>query len=148
MLLLGLPAAEAVGCQCERQAPGAAPDVESALAAADFVFFGEVMSSFGDGDPYSDGWRSWDFDVAAVWKGDVSRKARVYAHSEKGLISSCDRKFEAGRSYVVFGFLEPGVDYPRFRAHLCSLTTRVELGEPHAQEIVGRLGEPSKRPPR
>ena len=148
VLLLVLEAGSALACRCARIELGGTPNVEKSLSEADFVFFGEVMSKHDDGDPYEDAWRSWEFDVAAVWKGDVSRRARVYAHSETGVISSCDREFEVGSTYVVFGYLEKGIDRPRFRTHLCSLTTRVELGEPRAQKIVGRLDELVERPPR
>jgi len=137
----------AVACRCDTSEPWN-PDVEAGLSSSDFVFFGQVTtrSGFDEGVPRS--FRSWEFDVAAVWKGPGLRTSRVFAHSESNLVSSCDREFKIGETYVVFAYLEPGASSERFRAGVCSLTSLITSESGFSHDLVRRLGDPKHEPRR
>ena len=141
VMLVPIFAASAEACRCEPVEPWD-PDVETAREAADYIFFGRAVSRAGFEDEVPAGYRSWTFDVAAVWKGPVSRKGRVFAHAESNVVTSCDRAFEIGVAYVVFAYLEPDSRSARYRAGRCSLTAEIGETKSFSHEIVRRLGAP------
>jgi len=141
VVLVVVSAETAAACRCDPVEPWN-PDVATAREKADYIFFGRAVSRVGFEEEVPEGYRSWVFDVAAVWKGPVSRKGRVYAHAESNVVSSCDRAFEVGVAYVVFAYLEPDAKSIRYRDGLCSLTAEVSETKSFSHEIVRRLGVP------
>jgi hypothetical protein len=123
MLLLLVPGAFA--CSCLQPAPPL-----KALAESDAVFSGTVVSLSEPMLPTSSAdLMSVEFDVAQVWKGDISQKEEIHTALSS---ASCGFNFEAGRDYIVYANEYGG----RLQASLCSRTSLLS----DAQEDLQALG--------
>lgn len=134
VLCVLLHAGTAIACRCLPE-----DSTEAQYKRADLVFLGRVVTERGAGlHPTQD--RYWEFEVTSLWKGPAQREIRIYAHPVEGGVSSCDRIFVVGDSYLVFAFTEPG--FPnRFQSDRCSGT----VSAANATQALAVIGDPPVR---
>ncbi len=97
-LLLALVLSLSVGSSLARACSCLVQDAPSSLAAATWVFEGELLRTTLVGDPNQE--RSMGvFRVSHVWKGTVAQEVTVQIPSEN---SMCPPHFQVGERYVVY----------------------------------------------
>ena len=148
LLIVMTIASSAAACRCKRVAdwPWEPIDVAEAVKRSDFVFYGKLVSQYGQRTSPLRGEIGWNFEVTAVWKGPISKTARIHGQSHAGLATTCDLEFEIGKIYVVFATQDKTTGSPHFQANRCSLTSEVQINSAYAKEVIGRLGDPLPMP--
>ncbi|MEZ0315008.1 MAG: hypothetical protein ACAI38_24825 [Myxococcota bacterium] len=115
------------------------------LERADAVFHGTVVSiepveSAGAASTSPEGRLAVTFEVARVWKGDITKKLVVSSISPH--VGMCEIDFAVGEEWVIYGTDKDG----KLHTGLCTRSHRTDKKKPSADLKVLGAGKPPKVP--
>ncbi len=131
----------AYACSC---VPPKAAKVE--LERADAVFHGTVVSidpveASGATSTSPEGRLAVTFEVARVWKGDITK--RFVLGSVSAHVGMCNIEFAVGEEWVIYASGKPG----ELHTSLCSRSHRTDAKKPSADLKTLGTGKPPKTQP-